>query len=595
MKLNPCVKLGLIVIGLCLLCQCNKVNQQPQNQRLNNTPFSLPASAYLAMSENQSDSEKQSLLILAAGRLIFDGQWKQGKQILAQVKPQSLPLQNEKLVLSAKAALIAKEPKTAIRNLSQVKQTEALSSFYQRQYHLLLAEAYESQKLAVESVNERVKLDQYLSSESEKIGNRRKLWLTLTKMPVEELTTQAIERGPNTPLGGWMQLASIARSAHEPDTLIDSVQQWKINHNQHPANSILPSSLSSIRPWLNDSPQKIALLLPLSGPLSAPGRAVLDGFLAEKKNQPGNSPSVLTYDTHQQNAAHLYQQAVNDGAQYVVGPLSKQEVALVAAVDHPVPVLLLNDAESHAKANTYQFGLSPANEARQLALKAAKDGKRHALIIAPKGQWGLEITSAFKQQWQRDGGIVVDRLEYSNASDLNREVRDLLHVNYSEERATALKKVIGRDITPVTRRREDFDMIFLLAYPSKARQIMPLLRYYYAGSEPVYSISTVYAGVKDTTRNRDLDGIIFCDMPWVFQSSDTQHKNWPEALNSYNRLFAIGKDSYALATQLNQLILFPAMGVSDSSGILYLTQAQQVARMVTWGQFVNGEVKSLDV
>ena len=595
MKLKKCIKLWLIALGICLLCQCNKVNQQQQNQRLNNTPFSLPASAYLAMAQKQSEAEKQNLLVLAAGRLIFDGQWKQGQQILKQARPRSLALRDQQLILSAKAALIGKAPKTAIAHLSRVKNIDELPPFYQQQYHLLLAQGYEAQKLAVESVNERLKLETYLATENEKISNRRQLWLTLTKMPEEELTTQAIEHGPNTPLGGWMQLASIARSNHEPEILVDSLQQWKATHRQHPANSILPSSITSIQPWLNAPPQHVALLLPLSGPLSAPGKAVLDGFLSEKNNRPVGSPRVLSYDTHQQNAAELYQQAVRDGAQYVVGPLSKQEVAQVAAIEHPVPVLLLNDSDKHAKANTYQFGLSPANEARQLALKAAKDGKRHALIIAPKGHWGAEIVSAFAQQWQRDAGVVVDTLDYDKATDLNTAVKNFLHVNDSEERTSALKKIIGKNITPVIRRRQDFDMIFLLAYPSKARQIMPLLRYYYAGSEPVYSISTVYGGVKDTTRNRDLDGIIFCDMPWVFQTSDANHKNWPEALNSYNRLFALGKDSYALATQLNQLIVFPAMGVSDSSGVLYLTQAQQIARIVTWGTFKNGEVQSVDI
>ena len=88
-------------------------------------------------------------------------------------------------------------------------------------------------------------------------------------------------------------------------------------------------------------------------------------------------------------------------------------------------------------------------------------------------------------------------------------------------------------------------------------------------------------------KDRDLDGIIFCDMPWVF-THQMGNKNWPEQFNSYNRLYALGMDSYALTTQLNQLLLFPAMGVSDKSGVLYLNSAQQIARILVFGQFRQG-------
>lgn len=88
-------------------------------------------------------------------------------------------------------------------------------------------------------------------------------------------------------------------------------------------------------------------------------------------------------------------------------------------------------------------------------------------------------------------------------------------------------------------------------------------------------------------KDKDLDGIIFCDMPWVFQHQ-MGTRNWPEQLNSYNRLYALGMDSFALASQLNQLLLFPAMGIHDKSGVLYLNRSQQVARVPAWGRFKGG-------
>ena len=88
-------------------------------------------------------------------------------------------------------------------------------------------------------------------------------------------------------------------------------------------------------------------------------------------------------------------------------------------------------------------------------------------------------------------------------------------------------------------------------------------------------------------KDRDVDGLIFCDMPWVF-THQMGSRNWPEQFNSYNRLYALGMDSYALTTQLNHLLLFPAMGISDKSGVLYLNSSQQIARILAWGQFKQG-------
>jgi outer membrane PBP1 activator LpoA protein len=75
-------------------------------------------------------------------------------------------------------------------------------------------------------------------------------------------------------------------------------------------------------------------------------------------------------------------------------------------------------------------------------------------------------------------------------------------------------------------------------------------------------------------------------MFWVFNHQQP-NKNWSESLNSYNRLYAMGYDSYALTAALNRLILFPAITLNES-GVLYLNRAHQIARILAWGQFRGG-------
>ncbi len=304
--------------------------------------------------------------------------------------------------------------------------------------------------------------------------------------------------------------------------------------------------------------------------------------------------TIRVYDTNSANILSLYQQALEDNAEFVIGPLSKADVAKVAASNHPVTTLLLNDLDRRTQDNAYQFGLSPNTEARQVAVRAHKYGYSRVLVIAPSGTWGDDVLASFANQWRSQGGQVVDSLRYGAEDDLTTRMREFLHINVRDMRRKPTKKSAGESyLASVPPHRQDFDVIFLLAYPAKARQIVPLLKYYYVGDIPVYATSAVYAGNLDRQKDRDLDGVIFCDMPWVFNHQTYHNPYWPEQLNSYNRLYALGLDSYALTSQLNQLLLFPALGVHDQTGVLYMTPLHQIARISQWGQFRQGVVQPI--
>ena len=589
------LKLISLVICVILLSQCTKVTDSPV-QQVNKqaiqpllSPYTMPATAYLALAKNQTGIEEQSLLMMAAGRLIYDGLWRDGLTILSRMNNLSPELVSEKGLLLAKIDLIREQPRAAIAKLAAIQDVVNLPIYYQVQFHEMLAHAYQSVGNATESVAERIKLEHLLPDEASKSNNRRALWLTLTTLPVAELNTSAVEAVDGSVLEGWMQLALISRKQYDnAQMMLAQVELWQAHYPEHPGNYILPSPLVSVAPHLFAPPRKMALLLPLTGPLSGPGGAIKDGFMAAyHASNISDSVKVRIFNTDSVDVRALYREALDDGADYIVGPLSKPNVSTVATMDHPVPTLLLNDVAARPNPGAYQFGLSPSNEARQVAAKARKNGYTRALVIAPAGDWGNEVVAAFGGQWSANGGHIVDTLHYNAKDDMSKMLRDFLHVSDSESRGKQLKQLLGHNVESTPSRRQDFDVIFLLAYPTKARQIMPLLKYYYAGNVPTYATSTVYAGSVNVMKDRDLDGLIFCDMPWVF-THQMGSRNWPEQFNSYNRLYALGMDSYALTTQLNHLLLFPAMGISDKSGVLYLNSSQQIARILAWGQFKQG-------
>lgn len=589
------LKQWVLIPGIILLSQCAKGTEPlaaPNNLQTNQalvSPYTMPAKGYLALAKNQTGIEKQSLIILAAGRLIHDGRWQEGGMLLRTTHELSPVLMSQKRLLLANIDLIKGEPRAAIAKLAGVHAVNLLPLYYQAEFHDLLASAYQSVGNTAESLVERIKLDQLLPNEVSRAKNHRALWLALTALPLAELDTLAVEASKDSVLKGWVQLALVARQLEKtPEALLAQLQAWQARYPSHPGNSLLPSPVESIHSQLFAPPRQIALLLPLTGPLAGPGAAVRDGFMAAYEESGATTPlDIRLYNTETAEVSSLYQQALTEGAQYIVGPLSKANVTTVAGMNHPVPTLLLNEAGIDVLPGAYQFGLSPGDEAAQVALRAQQQGYTRVLIIAPSGDWGHGVVAAFTEQWRLNGGAVVDTLSYDPSEDLNAAVRRFLHIPASESRQKQLRQLLGHDLASRPEHRQDFDVIFLLAYPSKARQIMPLLNYYYAGDVPVYSISTVYAGSSDPLKDKDLDGLIFCDMPSVF-SHPMGLKNWPEQFNSYARLYALGRDSYALATGLNRLLLFSAVGVSHHSGILYLASSTAIARLLVWGQFKQG-------
>lgn len=349
---------------------------------------------------------------------------------------------------------------------------------------------------------------------------------------------------------------------------------------------------TTVTPELSNAPQHMALLLPLSGTLAGPGNAIKEGFMAAYNAKVvDQNMDVHFYDTSAKDAAMLYQQALADGADYIVGPLTKNEVTKIAALDHPVPTILLNDVTMENSHNVYRFGLSPTYEAGLIAKKAAKDGWGKCLVIAPSGSWADDVVHSFAIELQNAGGQVIDRLGYDNTSNLDPLLKNFLQ--FVEPSAPKLSKLLlaKKDgIEPS--RRKDFDMIFLLAYPSKARQIMPLLKYYFAGNVPVYATSAVYAGSPNKMRDKDLDGIVFCDNPRIFKQT-LENKNWPETWNSYSRLYTLGMDSFTLAFHLKELLLHPNTGVHAESGVFYATPEKKLSRKLVFRQFSKGVAEKI--
>lgn len=424
---------------------------------------------------------------------------------------------------------------------------------------------------------------------------------SLTGLGAAELGQRIAASAADPAAHGWYTLAALAQQANlDPSAVAPRLDEWRQGHPGHPATPLIEGILERASA-ASARPARVALILPFDATLGTAGRAVRDGFITAwfRDGQRQARPALTVYPNGGDDILKDYQRAVADGAQFVIGPLQKNLVErLAASPDLPVPVLALNVVDARpgapaARPGFYQFGLTPEDEAAQVAQRAYGVGTR-ALIIAPSSAWGTRLGAAYGRAWQNLGGTVLGQVVYSEAADAYvAAIRRALNIDVSEARAAALRRRLGIPLHAEVRHRADIDVILLAALPNNARQLLPQLRYFGADSIPVFATSNVYAGASSAERDVDLNGLVFGDMPWLFgqvdrESYDLVRRSWPGPAASYARLYAFGIDAYRVLPFLSRMRARASMRVPGVTGDLWMDTDGVLHRNMSWLRFDDG-------
>jgi len=428
--------------------------------------------------------------------------------------------------------------------------------------------------------------------------NIEALWQLLLSLEATKLQKLAGEAN-SYELRGWIELARVYLAGNSNiRSQLNAIESWRSIWTSHTASQVLPSDLAALQSLWDNRPRKIALLLPLQ---QNAGIAIQEGFFSayyESLQVSREVPAVYAYDTSSLiNIEPIYQQAVEAGAELIIGPLSKSMVNQLAAKESlPVPTLALNYADSVDKSphNLYQFGLAPADEISQVLDLAWARGYRRAALIAPDASDYRRLRSAFSVDWQNRGGSVVSLSTYGETNDYSIVIKNLLAIDASEERLANLRSLLPRNnIEFIPRPRQDIDFIFLVANPRQARLIKPTLAFYFAANIPVFALPSVFDGIPESTDNRDLEGIWFADAPWLLEDGSLKQKINNElrsAQGSSQRLRALGVDSFQLYPRLTQMDTKDDVEILGATGILSLSETKRIHRSLEFAQFRNGTV-----
>ena len=319
-------------------------------------------------------------------------------------------------------------------------------------------------------------------------------------------------------------------------------------------------------------PARMAVILPMTGSAATASASVRDGFLAAYFGETRRRPVVSFHDSQGTGAGALaaIAKARAEGAQLIVGPLTRDEVAAVSAnVDGSVPIITLNRA-GKTPLGTTAFALMPEEEGEAAAERLLARRLSSVLVFANATDNAQRAVAAFREVFSRGGGSVVEQIAVVG------ETPDLT------ARLSALKAAAAPP-----------QAVLLALDAGQGRAINAQLRNSALAGVPRVATALILNGA-DAKADVELDGIEYPELPWLMDQpvglpdADGLGRNLPSARGPAQRLFAFGADAWRLAAWFDHLYREPGASIRGATGTLRIDISGPVERAPAWAVVIGG-------
>ena len=197
---------------------------------------------------------------------------------------------------------------------------------------------------------------------------------------------------------------------------------------------------------------RVGLILPLSasGNAGVAGQSMRNAAeLAVAEFNNSNIQLLVKDDGGTAEAARLAgQQALDEGAEIILGPLFAQSVSVVGqmARSRNIPVIAFSTDANVASAGVYLLSFLPESDVERIVQYAASTGKRSYAALIPDNPYGTVVEAAFKQAVARRNGQIVALERYPH--DKAAMAGPIRNVAQAAVRADALFIPDGGDSVP---------------------------------------------------------------------------------------------------------------------------------------------------
>ena len=385
---------------------------------------------------------------------------------------------------------------------------------------------------------------------------------------------------------GWWALLNLTGGALTVADQQAAYARWRGTFRDHPAARHLPSGLTYlVEPW--EAPEAIAVLLPLSGPLASAGSAVRDGLIsAHLATASENKPALRFYDTGADTVQNLYERILATNADLIIGPLSKANVAGLAALSTELPVVALNRIDQPAAGSEFvQLSLAIEDEAATIAAKLLQDEHTRVLaIIAQDNAWADRAQSVLEAHPFE----LLQIARVGDATQMTQAIGEAMLVTASQARHKRMEQLLGETLEFGPRGRRDLHAVAAVVDGVQAQALAPALRYHFADHLPIYAGTQALRGNR---KPKSMNGFLVTDMP-MFAAPTGIGKDLVESFeltsDGSGSLYALGADAYLVADR-HRIMAGAGTQISGQTGLLTLESNGQVVRQQSWSRMVDGQ------
>lgn len=561
----------------------------------------LSARELYRLAANYQAEPQQHHLLKAASQALQEQDYLLALAITESLKQSPYPAISQRNLLLRLKAYLATNQQHSLTQLLEQTDISAVAKQDQAEFLWLSSQFHSQQQRHLAASRNLLTLAQQRTIAETYPEHSALLWQNLSALSDSQLESLRTDASQTTL--GWLSLAQLSRRfIGQPDALQQALNDWQRRYPMLPPITQLPAAAQQLFRLTPYQPARIAVLLPFNGQFRPHAQAIQYGILAAAS---AKQTTGLVFIDSQQTTAMMQQQIAQAGAEFVIGPLLKEQVDRVSqATDWPWPTLFLNsnDSNSAVKPEQFYFALSMEDEAAQMAQLFAQKNYRRPVVISAANNISLRMQQRFAAQWQKLGNPAPEQHKFTSKEQLENLINRLLETDRSRDRVKQISNLLPQTLEADPHSRLDIDAIYLIADPVQTRLFKPFIDVSVSQTAPrlpIYASSRSHSTGLDNTDLRDLNGLTFTEMPWMLNEQNSvalreQYQQlFPEQDETLQRLFAMGYDAYQLVGTLRQQQQLPATIFPGLTGQLRLDSAGNVVRQLSWASYRNNRLRPL--
>ena len=292
-------------------------------------------------------------------------------------------------------------------------------------------------------------------------------------------------------------------------------------------------------------PEKVALLVPLSGANAELGRAILDAAQLALFESGGDRLTLVPRDTggNAGGATNAARAVIGEGVRLILGPLLAPEVEAVKPIAHDahLNVIAFSTVTNLAGGNVFLMGFLPRQEVVREVGYARQHGVERFAALAPNSPYGHLMADALQETAAASGGRVT-KVEFFDpgAADTSPAIQRLMPGGAGPGDAAPASAAVSAP---------SFDALLLPEGGVRLKQIARQVKAVGGDAKPVRLLGSGLWDVPDIGSEPALVGGWFASSPPEARQDFERHYSATYGHNS-PRLASLGYDAAALAAVL---------------------------------------------